>query len=224
MKRLRYVLLGLLLAAAVLPIITVLALRWIDPPVSAFMLRSHWSANADGPSIYYLWADMDRISPDLALAAVAAEDQTFPRHGGFVWSQIRKVVTQGQARGASSITQQTAKNLFLWPGRSYIRKGIEAYLTFWMELLWPKARILEMYLNVAQFGDHIYGAEAAARRLFGTRADALSAEQAALMAAVLPNPLRYNASRPGPYVRERQAWILQQMRQLGHGHLAAILK
>jgi monofunctional biosynthetic peptidoglycan transglycosylase len=172
-----------------------------------------------------------RISPHVRLAVVAAEDQKFPDHHGFDVAAIRSVVESRLAdgadgaamRGASTISQQVAKNLFLWPGRSWLRKGMEAGLTLLIEALWTKRRILEVYLNVAQFGDDVYGVEAAARINFGKGADALTVHEAALMAAVLPNPVRLRIARPSAYVRERQRWILRQMRQLGGpGYLASI--
>lgn len=215
---------GVVLLAPAAPI---LALRWVDPPVTAFMLLEHAASEVDGPSIHYVWRDLDEIAPALALAAVAAEDQTFPTHRGFVWTAIGDALQEGVAgervRGASSISQQVVKNLFLWPAKSYLRKGIEAYLTVWLELLWPKRRILEVYLNIAQFGDRLFGAEAAARRYFGVAAADLSHGQAALLAAALPAPERYRVVPPTPFMRERQAWIESQMRQLGPGYLQALL-
>lgn len=204
-------------------------MRWVNPPLSAYMLRTHWQSeySGEGPTIYYRWADLDQIAPCLPLAAVAAEDQTFPEHHGFVWAAINEALIDnadgGPIRGASTISQQTVKNLFLWPAKSYIRKGIEAYLTVWLELFWSKRRILEVYLNIAQFDDRVFGAGAAAQRLFGTTAAELGAHQCAALAAVLPAPERYRATSPGPYVREQQAWILRQMRQLGDGYLEEIL-
>ncbi|MES1944753.1 monofunctional biosynthetic peptidoglycan transglycosylase [Salinisphaera sp. PC39] len=221
------------LAAAVVaaflltPAAAILCLRWVDPPVTAFMLRVHWQSDASGPSVRYLWRDLDRIAPSLALAAVAAEDQTFPDHHGFVWSAIGDALEEnargGRVRGASSITQQVAKNLFLWPGKSYLRKGIEAYLTVWLELLWPKRRILEVYLNIAQFDDRVFGAEAAARHHFGVTADRLTPARAAALAAVLPAPTRYSPAPADAYVRQQRDWILEQMARLGRGHLEGIV-
>lgn len=222
--RLAAVAAGLILFAPALPIA---ALRWVDPPVTAFMLRTHFHSDGQGPSIHYIWRDLERISPHLALAVVAAEDQTFPEHHGFVWSAIGDAIEEnadgGRLRGASSITQQVAKNLFLWPARSFLRKGVEAYLTVWIELLWPKHRILEVYLNVAQFGDRVYGAEAAARRFFEREAVALDPRQAAYLAAVLPAPTRYRAFPPSDYVRARADWVLAQMGRLGPEHVAPLL-
>ena len=150
---------------------------------------------------------------------VASEDQKFPRHHGFDTDELANAVREWRrgerTRGASTISQQVAKNLYLWPGRSLVRKGIEAYLTAWIELTWPKQRILEVYLNIAQMGDGVFGVGAASDAYFGTAPAHLTREQCALLAAVLPSPERFHVDAPSPYVRERQAWILQQMEQLG---------
>lgn len=214
------------------PAAVILVLRWVEPPFTAYMLRTHWAAHdggARGPTIYYHWVDIEAMAACMPLAVVAAEDQTFPYHRGFAWAALRDAMADNLAgtadgiRGASTITQQTAKNLFLWPARSYVRKIIEGYLTLWMELLWSKRRILEMYLNIAQFDDRVFGVGAAARRIFGTTAAQLSPHQCAALAAVLPAPTRFSASAPSAYVRSRIRWIRQQMRQLGQDYLAPIL-
>ena len=170
-------------------------------------------------AIRYQWVDAEKISPYMRLAAVAGEDQLFPYHWGFDFESIREALEHhrrgGRLRGASTITQQVAKNLFLWSGRSYIRKGLEAYFTVLLELLWPKSRILEVYLNIAEFGDGIYGVRAAARTYLRKSPAALTRMDAALLAAVLPNPERFKVRRPSPYVRRRLHWIRQQMEQLG---------
>ncbi|MDT0635727.1 monofunctional biosynthetic peptidoglycan transglycosylase [Spectribacter hydrogenooxidans] len=222
----RWLLTGLLVALAA-PALAVLLLRWVDPPTSAFMLQAQWQQSGAATGIDQRWADLADIAPALPLAVVAAEDQTFPDHHGFVWDAIGEALENnlagGNMRGASSITQQVAKNLFLTPSRSYLRKAVEAYITVWIEWLWPKRRILEVYLNIAQFGDSVFGAEAAARRFFGVGAAGLSAGQAALLAGVLPDPRDLDAASPGPYLLERQRWIHSQMRQLGPGYLGPIL-
>ena len=203
----------------------VLLLRFVPPPTSAFMLARHVEGLLDGasPVVMYSWTPMERIPQHMALAVVAAEDQNFPRHVGFDVGAIARAVEQNQKggalRGASTITQQTAKNLFLWSGRSYVRKALEAGLTVLIELLWTKERILEVYLNIAEFGDGTYGVAAAARRFFGTSPAGLDRHQAALLAAVLPNPRRLLAHRPSPYVLDRARWIRTQMRQLGDKHV-----
>jgi monofunctional glycosyltransferase len=201
-----------LLASILLSLVPVLALRWVDPPTTSFMLRHPGAVEQQ-------WVEAARLSPWLALAVVAAEDQLFPLHHGFDTGSLRQAWQEHRSgrrtRGASTISQQVAKNLFLWPGQSLARKGLEAWFTLWIELLWPKQRILEVYLNVAEFGAGVYGAEAAARRYFGKPAAALSIEEAALLAAVLPSPKRFRADAPTPYLRQRVAWIRGQIAQLG---------
>ncbi len=206
----------------VVTVATVVALRWVDPPTTAFMLRDRIGAVLAGEPGYefrHEWRDWDRISPYAALAVVAAEDQKFPQHRGFDLEQIDKALADRErgrrVRGASTISQQVAKNLFLWPGQSWFRKGLEAGLTVLIELAWPKQRVLEVYLNVAEFGRGTWGVQAASRRYFGRDADRLTRSQAALLAAVLPAPKRYSVVAPGPYVRKRQAWIERQMKSLG---------
>ena len=163
---------------------------------------------------------MDEISPWMGLAVIAAEDQKFPDHWGFDVPAIEKALAhnernENRIRGASTLSQQTAKNLFLWDGRSWLRKGLEVGLTVGIETVWSKKRILTVYLNIAEFGDGIFGVEAAAQRYFHKPASRLTPAEAALLAAVLPNPIRFRADAPSGYVHSRQAWILRQMRQLG---------
>ncbi|MFC6673657.1 monofunctional biosynthetic peptidoglycan transglycosylase [Marinobacterium aestuariivivens] len=168
----------------------------------------------------------DRISPSMQLAVIAAEDQRFPEHNGFDFKAIQRALDHnfdgGRLRGASTLTQQTAKNLFLWSGRSWVRKGLEAWFALLLELLWDKGRILEVYLNIVEFGPGIYGVEAAGRYYFGVPARQLGPWQSARLAAVLPNPYRYRAQPPSPYVERRSRWIAQQMRQLGNVTLEAV--
>ncbi|MGE3772374.1 MAG: monofunctional biosynthetic peptidoglycan transglycosylase [Gammaproteobacteria bacterium] len=223
-RRLR---LGRLFARCVLAVLLasvapVAALRVVDPPWSALMIGERLAALRAGERGFTLereWRPASAISPLLARAVVAAEDQRFHRHHGFDFAAIEAALATREAggplRGASTITQQVAKNLFLWRGRHWLRKGLEAWFTIWIELLWPKARILEVYLNVAQFGRGLYGAEAASRRYFGRPARELDAAQAALLAAALPNPLRYRVDAPDERMRRRQQWILRQMRLAG---------
>ena len=193
-----------------------LLFRYVNPPTSAFML-SYSVANPD-KGVQQQWVSLSDISPWMPLAVVASEDQRFPDHWGVDFSAIRKALAEYQAgeglRGASTITQQTAKNLFLWTGRSFVRKTLEAGLALSLDGLWPKRRILEVYLNIAEFGPGIYGVEAASRVYFGTSARQLSAEQAARLAAVLPNPKVLSVASPSPYVRDRVFWIRGQMDQL----------
>ena len=192
-------------------------------PFSAVMIDRQISAWLHGDFGYVAhsdWVGMSEISPWMGLAVIAAEDQKFPVHWGFDMAAIQKAVAhnerhENRIRGASTLSQQTAKNVFLWDGRSWLRKGLEAGLTVGIETVWSKRRILTVYLNIAEFGDGIFGVEAAAQHYFNKPASQLSASQAALLAAVLPNPLRFKADAPSGYVRSRQAWILRQMRQLG---------
>ena len=206
-----------------LSVLMVATLRFVDPWTSSVMVRERVSSWFDGDSrpfvLRHEWRDYDAISQQLALAVVAAEDQRFPDHWGFDFRQIRQALDEaqngGRSRGASTITQQVAKNLFLWNGRSWVRKGGEAWFTVLIEVLWPKQRILEVYLNIAEMGPGVYGAEAAARGFFGKPAVGLSRAEAARIAAVLPNPKRMSVARPGPYVLRRQAQIQEQMAALG---------
>ncbi|MGP0658276.1 monofunctional biosynthetic peptidoglycan transglycosylase [Citrobacter freundii] len=192
-------------------------------PFSAVMVERQLGAWLSGDFGYVAHSDcvsMDEISPWMGLAVIAAEDQKFPEHWGFDVSAIEKALAhnernENRIRGASTLSQQTAKNLFLWDGRSWVRKGLEAGLTLGMETVWSKKRILTVYLNIAEFGDGVFGVEAAAQRYFHKPASRLSLSEAALLAAVLPNPLRFKANAPSGYVRSRQAWIMRQMRQLG---------
>jgi monofunctional biosynthetic peptidoglycan transglycosylase len=203
-----------LLTVLVTTLLVVLPWRWINPPTTAFMLQDQLTRQRP---VQYQWLPMEQISPQLAIAVIASEDQKFPTHHGFDIDQIRKVVSQqgGPSRGASTLTQQLAKNLYLWPGKSYLRKGLEAWLTVWLELLWPKQRILHTYLNIAEFAPGIFGAGAASQALFNRPASQLSARQAATLAAVLPNPKRLSAARPSAYVQRRVVQIEQAVAQLG---------
>lgn len=201
----------------------ILALRWINPPTTAFMVaaRVHSWFDPD-PNPYHAqqsWRSLAAISPQAAIAVVASEDQQFPMHRGFDVGQIRKALAEAErgrrARGASTITQQTAKNLFLWSGHSYVRKALEAWCTVLMEAFWPKRRILEVYLNVIELGRGVYGVQAASQLYFRHDARSLSASEAALLAAVLPNPIRLRADRPSRYVLGRREQIQAQARALG---------
>jgi monofunctional biosynthetic peptidoglycan transglycosylase len=211
-----------LLACLLLSVGTVALLRWVNPPYSAFMLQSRFAAWAARDQAYvfrHTWVDLEKISPNLPLAVVASEDQKFPEHHGFDVEAIERAYALNQhshrIRGASTISQQVAKNLFLWSGRSYFRKALEAWFTVLIEGSWPKRRILEVYLNVAEFGSGIYGAEAAAQRFFHKSAARLTRSDAAVLAAVLPNPERYSAAAPSRYVQQRREWIIGQMQALG---------
>lgn len=205
---------GLLAAWLVVTVGSVVMLRWVDPPTSAFMIRERITT-----PLRYRWVDDANISPHLKVAVIAAEDQNFPAHYGFDLQSINDALADRQrgrrVRGASTITQQVAKNLFLWPQQSWLRKGLEAYFTVLIETLWPKQRILEVYLNVAEFGRGVFGVGAAADVYFHKRASQLNQYDAALLAAVLPSPKRMRVNAPSNYVRSRQQWILGQMRGLG---------
>lgn len=207
-------------AVSVLP---VLALRWLPPPTSAFMLQYWIGGHADsGRSLTpprYQWTDWENIAPSMRLAVVAAEDQKFPDHHGFdldsMHDAVRDYIRGDDLRGASTISQQVAKNLFLWPGRTFWRKGLEAWFTLLIELCWSKQRILEVYLNIAEFGPGVYGVEAASLTFFDKTAAMLEPPEAALLATVLPNPRVFDATRPSNYMLERRNWVLRQMQQLG---------
>jgi monofunctional biosynthetic peptidoglycan transglycosylase len=215
--------LGLAIAAWVaVTLLAVVALRWINPPFTAFMLEGRIAALFTRPPGYdfsYDWRDWGQISKNAAIAVVASEDQNFPGHFGFDLKQIDKALADRErgrrVRGASTISQQVAKNLFLWPGQSWFRKGLEAGITVLIETAWSKQRILEVYLNVAEFGAGTYGVQAASRRFFHKDAARLSPSEAALLAAVLPAPKHFKVNAPSNYVRHRQAWIEGQMAALG---------
>lgn len=191
----------------------------VDPPLSAFMLGDLVGAVLEGRRDFRLrheWRALREMSPAAARAVIAAEDQKFLTHHGFdfdaIGSALAERETRGRLRGASTISQQVAKNLYLWRGRQWVRKALEAWFTLWIELLWSKQRILEVYLNVAQFGPGLYGVEAASLTYFGHGADRLAVAEAALLAAVLPNPEASSVAAPSAYLRRRQDWITRQMR------------
>jgi monofunctional glycosyltransferase len=201
----------------------VVLLRYFDPPVTAMMLQQPVPL----ARTEHYWVERPAIAASAAHAAIAAEDQRFLQHNGLDFASIEQALHAYRAgdglRGASTITQQVAKNLFLWPGRSFVRKGVEAYFTLLIEACWPKERILEVYLNVAELGNGVFGVEAAARRFFRSSAAELTPEQAALLAAVLPSPRRYSVEQPSDYVRGRQSWVLGQMRSLhADGHFRSL--
>jgi len=205
-----------ILSVALGSIAIVAAFRWVPVPVTSFMINERLADRGATPLRQrHVWVPWERISRNAAIAVIASEDQKFLMHDGFDFDAIGKAVTDAQRgrrlRGASTISQQVAKNLFLWPGQSWARKGLEVWFTVWIEFLWPKQRILEVYLNSAQFGRGIWGVEAASRAYFGKDAARLTRPDAALLAAVLPSPTRYRVVNPGPYMRDRQIWILHQM-------------
>ena len=204
-----------------LTLVLALVFRFVPVPGSALMAERRLTAAVEGKAwkASQRWTPLDEIAPSMGVAVIAAEDQNFPEHFGFDWQAIEKAMAHNEhsrrKRGASTLSQQTAKNLFLWERRSWVRKGFEVYFTLLLETTWSKRRILEVYLNIVEFGDGVFGVEAAARKFFGKPARALTASEAALLAAVLPSPLRYRADAPSAYVRGRQEWILNQMRNLG---------
>ena len=216
-RRFRFVKIGLavLVMVAVLPALLVLLYRAVAPPVTPLMLLR-------GGKINYSWVPLSRLAPVLARSVLTAEDENFCNHHGFDAAAIQKALDQylddddrETLRGGSTISQQTAKNVFLWPDRTWLRKGLETWLTVYIEALWPKPRIMEVYLNVVEWAPGVYGAEAAARHHFHKSAAALSAHEAALLAAVLPNPRKWNASDPGPYVRGRADTLQGRAARLG---------
>jgi monofunctional biosynthetic peptidoglycan transglycosylase len=200
----------------VLPVVLVALYGLVPPPITGLMVVRL----IEGEGLEWRWVALEDIAPVLPQAVVASEDNRFCIHHGFDWKAVNEALDEakeaGEApRGASTITQQTAKNLFLWPGRSYVRKGLEAYFTVLMEALWSKRRIIEVYLNVAEWGPGLYGAEAAARAYFKRAAAALTRRQAALMAVALPNPRKRNPAKPSKYLQRRARVIEKRIRQLG---------
>ena len=202
------------------PVLQVLIFKWIPVYVTPLMVIRSVEQKLEGRQLRleHRWVPLAEISQSLCQAVVASEDNLFLSHGGFDFDQIKKArekAAQGGAlRGASTVSQQTAKNVFLWPGRSYVRKGIEAYYTLLMEWIWGKERIMEVYLNSIEMGDGIYGAQAVAQARFNKKASQLSRSESALIAATLPNPLRFNSARPSDYTQKRQAQILSLMNKI----------
>lgn len=214
-------LLSLIKYLTILALSLVLLFAFVPVPLTGVMIERHIQACWNHNSSYQLrhnWVPFEQISGAMKQAVVAAEDQKFPDHYGFDTEAIEKALVYNskgrKVRGASTISQQTAKNVFLWTGRSWFRKGLELVFTGLIELAWGKERILEVYLNSVEFGPGIFGVEAAAQKFFKRPASQLNRHQAALLAAVLPNPLRFKVQDPSPYVYKRQQWILKQMRQL----------
>ncbi len=206
---------------SIFTVVGTLLLRF-TPPITSGLMMERRVGSWFSPEPYqrhYDWQPLEHIAPVMGVAVIAAEDQLFADHFGFDWRAIEKAISYNQkhhkTRGASTISQQTAKNLFLWSGRSWLRKGLEAYFTVLIECLWSKERILEVYLNIVELGDGVYGVEAAAQMYFHKPAARLTASEAALLAAVLPNPLVYQVNKPSRYIRGRQAWIVRNIKRLG---------
>jgi monofunctional biosynthetic peptidoglycan transglycosylase len=201
-------------------ILCLLLLRFVPLSTTAFMLQSPYPVTQH-------WINIDKLPAHVPMAVVASEDQRFPEHFGVDLSAISKALNQSEdgnaLRGASTITQQTAKNLLLWPGRSFIRKGFEAGLAVSLEIIWGKKRILEVYLNVAEFGKGIYGVEAASQHYFHKSASVITTSEAARLAVLLPSPRKRDPRNLSPYLRQRVVWVERQMRQLGSGYLKPIL-
>lgn len=206
---------AVVLVALAGPPVGLVLYRLVPPPITPLMVIRLF----EGEGLERDWTGLDAVSPQLRAAVIAAEDNLFCEHHGFDVDSIRDAFEEwtdgGRARGASTISMQTSKNLFLWPGRDWVRKGLEAYVTAWLEALWPKERILEVYLNIAEWGPGIYGAEAAALHYFRVPAARLNRQQATRLAAVLPNPREWSPARPTEYIRERAAILERRMGQLG---------
>lgn len=215
-SRIRLWLVGGIVAWVTVTVLFVVLFRLVDPPTSSVMLQ-RWLA--EGAEQTHRWVPIDAVDPQLALAVIAAEDQRFPVHWGFDPAQIRAAVKghlEGRPlRGASTISQQVARNLFLWQGGGFLRKGLEAWFTVWIELLWSKQRILEVYLNIAETGERMFGVAEAAERYYDRPVSAIGVQRSALLAAVLPNPIVYRVDRPSAHVLRRRDWIVTQMRNLG---------
>ncbi|TFH88777.1 monofunctional biosynthetic peptidoglycan transglycosylase [Billgrantia azerbaijanica] len=225
MRRLLHALALVGVGFVALSLLLVLLLREVPAYGSMVMLERKVEAWLAGESlpIRHQWRPWESLSVHAKLAVVAAEDQRFAEHRGFDLVELRRAWEASRdgerLRGASTISQQTAKNLFLWTGRSWVRKGLEAWFTLLIETFWSKQRVLEVYLNIVEWDSGVFGLEAAAQHYFGVSADRLSEVQASRLAAILPNPRAWDAARPGPYVAQRSAWIRQQMRNLGGGYL-----
>lgn len=222
LKLIRSLALRLVLTMFLLSVVWVLIYRWLPPPATLHMITRRADAGKQHLSdkyIQYRFVPLEEISPQVPLAVIAAEDQLFMTHNGFDFKAMQgafeKNLESKRLAGGSTISQQVAKNVFLWHGRSYLRKAVEAYFTFLIELLWGKSRIMEVYLNIAEMGPRLFGIEAAAQVYFGKPAAQLSPQQAALVAAVLPNPVRYSVKQPSGYILKKRHWILKNMRQLG---------
>lgn len=207
----------------IVTVIIVVILRWVNPPISSYMAQHvivAWWNNKPPPRLRHQWIDYENMDWTIKVAAITSEDQRFAENFGFDFKQIQKAIEEAHSlktiRGASTITQQTARNLFLWPAHSFFRKGIEAYFTVLLELLWPKTRILEVYLNIAQFGPNVYGVAAASRIYFNTTASHLSKYQSALMVTALPDPTDYSLVHPSSYMLQRRQWVLKYMNKLGN--------
>ncbi len=222
-RKIKRILLKSMIGFVGLTVLMVGVFGFLPVTITSIMLQTHFAdyrADQAFIKIEQDWVSQEVISPFLFKAVVAAEDQQFYQHSGLDFKAISSAISDyregGNLRGASTISQQVAKNLFLSPSRSLLRKGLEAWFTVWIELLWSKERILEVYVNIAEWGDHVFGIEAASQHYFNISADKLNISQCALLASVLPNPHIYSVNNPSSHVRKRQRWILKQMRNLGY--------
>lgn len=222
LKQVKLVLIKLLLSLFLLSVGWVLLYRWVAPPATLHMLQRRAEAGAadkEDPYINYTFVPLEEMSEQLPLAVVASEDQLFLEHHGFdfdaIWKAFQRNQNGGNIRGGSTISQQVAKNVFLWHGRSYLRKAVEAYFTFLIEVLWGKERIMEVYLNIAEMGDGVFGVEAASQKYFKKPAKDVGRQQAALLAAVLPNPIKFSVRNPSGYTLKRRYRIARAMGRLG---------
>lgn len=210
------------MAFFILSIVSVIIFRWMPVPITPLMVIRNIEQIGDGKGIVmeHDWVSLEEISPKLQLAVVCSEDQNYLKHFGVDWGAIQKAMKENEkgkrVRGGSTITQQTAKNVFLWQGRSYLRKGLELWFTLLIEVFWSKERIMEVYLNSIEMGNGIYGAEAASQHWFHKSAKKLTKDEAAAIAAILPNPIRYKANPASSYISQRKAWIKQQMNFWGN--------
>lgn len=214
-----YLVTGPMLTIFISLLISVIALRWINPPATSFMLQQNWEdLKIEKYNLRDHWVDYESLPKHSAWAVVASEDQLFWQHWGFDFESIQEAWEERQegvrSRGASSITQQVAKNIYLWPAESFFRKGVEAGITLLIELCWSKDRIIEVYLNIAEFGPGVFGIGMASEQFFNRNASQLEPVMTARLAAVLPNPKRMRVNPPSPYAKERSRWILKQMTQL----------
>jgi monofunctional glycosyltransferase len=221
-KQIKLLFVKLVLSLFLLSIVWVLLYRWVAPPATLHMIKRRaeaGTAEKPDPEINYRFVTLDEMSDQLPLAVVASEDQLFLQHSGFdveaILDAFKRNQKGGNIRGGSTISQQVAKNVFLWHGRSYLRKGVEAYFTFLIEVLWGKQRIMEVYLNIAEMGDGVFGVEAASQKYFKKPAKDVGRQQASLLAAVLPNPIKFSAKNPSGYTLNRSKKIARNMRRLG---------
>ncbi|MEI8204268.1 MAG: monofunctional biosynthetic peptidoglycan transglycosylase [Bacteroidota bacterium] len=219
--RLLRIILWVILGFLLLSFLSVLLFKFVNPPFSPLMIIRAVEQKFDGKpmQIHKKWVSIDNISPNLLVAVISSEDNKFLEHHGFDWDAIKQAYDSNKkgrkVKGASTISQQTAKNVFLWPSRSYIRKGFEAYFTFLIELMWSKKRILEVYLNIIEMGDGVYGAEEASMTYYKKPASRLSVSEAAAIASILPNPRLFNPVKPSARIALHQRWIINRMAQVG---------